>query len=154
MTVDIKALLKKKTGEVKRPPSVPAGTWRLRVTGAPKLITSREKKTPGFEYPLQVLEPVGSDIDADDLKEFLEFYEGDPKRATKKITFWITEDALSMLTDFFKEVCKLNPDLTIEESNAEVTNITILGTFMKQLSDRGEAYTRLEVTDLAPDTAA
>lgn len=152
MVVNLKQMLQQKLGDVKPSPHVPAGTWRLRLIGAPKFVKSSKKQTPGYEFTVGLVAPQ-ADVDEVEFAEFSEFHGGKIETVTKRISFWLTPDSLSMLTDFLQQVCKLSKDLDIQEGLAATTGIELLGTFQKVIVGEGEKSretTRLDTPDLAP----
>ena len=147
---NLKDLLSRKLGDVKQPPHIPAGTWRLRSMVKPVFRKSREKQTPGYEFTLGLVSAM-DDVDEVEFAEFSEFYVGNFSGVSKKVTFWITDGNLFMFTNFLKDVCGLSPDLGIEEALASTLNVEMLGVFKKQISERnGLPFTALDSSDLAP----
>lgn len=150
--VNLKQMLSQKLGDVKPSPHVPAGTWRLRLIGAPKFTKSSKKQTPGYEFTVGLIAPM-PDVDEVEAAEFAEFHGGRVETVTKRVSFWLTPDSLSMLTEFLQNVCKIDANLDIQEGLAATTGVEILGTFQKVIVGEGEKAretTRLDTGDLAP----
>lgn len=93
-TPDFTKLLGGQADDSKPPPTVPAGSYRLLVKGS-EFGASSVKETPFVRFNFQIT-ALGPDIDPDDLAGI--------KWETKALRrdFYLTEDALFMLTDFFK----------------------------------------------------
>lgn len=92
--MNLASLLNKPAEEVRRPVALPEGTYYGTVK-THEFITSSQKKTPGVEYTL-ALTHAHEDVD---LSEF-QSAGGALEDKTLKTTFWLSENALFMLTDF------------------------------------------------------
>lgn len=88
------ALLDMNAADVKRPPALPQGTYLAQIVQNEGIAFSEKKKTPFTRYnvvPIQGLEDVdGAALDGIDLS-----------KKKLRLDFYLTEDALWRLTDFF-----------------------------------------------------
>lgn len=94
-------LLDKPLDDVKRPPSLPAGTYGAIIKQF-EPTESGEKKTPGIKFHFHNLSP-GADIDPSDLVDS----EGAPiNLAAKQLstTFWLTPDSEYRLKEFIESL--------------------------------------------------
>lgn len=90
-------LLNKPVDDVKRPPSLPAGTWNATIKSY-EATESGEKKTPGIKFFFHNLQP-GPDIESQDLIDS----DGSPINLANKqlqTTFWLTPDSEYRLKEF------------------------------------------------------
>lgn len=91
------SLLDVPADQVKRPAPLPKGTYLLLCSKFEPVVSS-QKKTPGIRYIFNVLQ-AHSDVDQTQLAEI--------ENLTKRVVrydFWVTEDALFMLTEFHKTI--------------------------------------------------
>lgn len=114
-------LLSLPSGDIEKPPLLPAGTYIGQITKGDK-VESREKKTPGLRFFVKLLEP-GRDFAPDAF--------ADPKvsaRVSKfegHTDFWVTEDSLFRLRDFVCGVLGEKPgQRTIKEQLPDTINKT------------------------------
>lgn len=98
MTVDFRKLLDKPMDEIKRPPSLPAGTYFGTVTKY-EFGESNNKKTPYLRLLLNVTS-AGEDVDQEALKEI------DLSKKQLRKDFYITPDAEYRIKEFL-ESCQI-----------------------------------------------
>ena len=94
MSVDLSALLSVKAAAVEKPKPLPTGHYGWLVGGF-EAVKSSKKGTPGIEFKVTPFE-AKDDVDQDELAMVK-----DPFTKPRRITFWLTEESLFMLTSFF-----------------------------------------------------
>lgn len=94
MAVDLSQLLARKADEIEKPSPMPVGHYGFTVMKY-EAVESGQKKTPGVEFTVVPFESK-EDVDADELAKVK-----DPFKRNMRLTFWITEDSLFRLKDFF-----------------------------------------------------
>jgi hypothetical protein len=102
MSVNLSALLNTSADEVKRPVPLNDGSY-YGVVKSHAMVESREKKTPGVEYTVELTHAAdGTDLvgyDEDNNEVTLE-----PTGKQFRTTFYLTENSLFMLKDFIKSL--------------------------------------------------
>lgn len=106
-------------------------------------VRSREKKTPGVQFTFKYLECLSDPLP-----------EGLPEDITKrkaKDTFWVTEDSLHILAQWLKEVIKVDPTLSGEDSLNAAKGATLLATVKHEPFQDDPGKFRTVLTDYQPD---
>lgn len=96
------AILDKAPTDIKAPTALPVGTYLTVVQGLPRYDKSTKKGTEYAEYTLSILQ-AGEDVDPDELAAV----EGGVAGKTIKATFYLTDNSLWRLKEFF-EHCGLD----------------------------------------------
>lgn len=95
-------ILDRAPSEIERPKPLPEGTYTALIKGLYEEVKSSKKQTPGVKFNFQIL-AADEDVDPDALTEWMTRQDGSSKSlqdATISTTYWITEGAAFMLTDF------------------------------------------------------
>ncbi len=108
---------------IKRPPTLPAGTWSFIVKEYSEV--QAKSGTRGIQVEFQVGDPEG-DVDDTALNEFLN-EGGDPKKKTMRYSFWITRDAAWRLADFLRKAGVDVDGKTFKQALAEVVGCSVMG---------------------------
>lgn len=133
------ALLNVKADTVEKPKPLPQGTYLGTITGH-EFDESQKKKTPFVRFHIQ---PVSPEPDVDE--ELFTEFGGQAKLASKKqrTDFYLTEDSMFRLTDFLKDVCKLDADgRTLAELIPETTGVQIKFNISHSINN-GEVYANI-----------
>ena len=93
-TPNLASLLNKSADDVKRPVPLPDGTY-FGIIESHEFTESSQKKTPGVQYNIR-LTHAHEDVDLSDF----ESEGGVVAEKNMRTTFWLSENALFMLTDF------------------------------------------------------
>lgn len=154
---DYTELLNAPAGDVKRPPNIPAGTWRLQVL---KYAFDKrgQNKTDCCLVDFKLLAPhtkddgTPADVVPTELAEFLEFYGGDASKRQVTVTFWMTQDAMHFLTQtFLIGALRLDPSISTKELLPQMMNRECLGTITTFVRNDGSGTgTSLDASKLAP----
>jgi len=99
-----------KVGEVKAPSLLPVGHYMGLITGQPETGNSAKKQTPFVTFQVKLTEALG-DVDQDELNAL----EGNPLDKTRDLTYYLSPNALFMLTDLVKSLGG-SDQMTIMES--------------------------------------
>lgn len=105
-------ILDRRPDEIERPKPLPQGTYRAIVKGMYEEVISSQKKTPGVKFQFQIVS-AGDDVDQEALNEWSQRKDGSTRvlsDATLSTTFWVTEGAAFMLTDFLTNLGLLDED--------------------------------------------
>lgn len=138
---DFTQLLKTNLDTVKRPPTLPAGTFHGRITKY-EFGESKEKKTPYVRFHVQLLSP-GADIASEDMQDA----DGTPIDISKRQLrqdFFLTQDSMYRIKEFM-ESCGISTsgrslDITIPELlNAPV----LVGVVQSNSRDGSEIYNNI-----------
>lgn len=89
-------LAQMRVGDVKPPPILPVGHYDGLIVGDYKTGNSSQKQTPFVTYEVK-LNGARGDVDQSALAEIY-----DPFGRTQELTFWLSPNALYILTDFAK----------------------------------------------------
>lgn len=92
---DFDNLLDAPVGDFKPPITVPPGHYKLRVDKH-EMVKSGKKGTPGVRFHFNIVSAL-DDVDADDLAQVK-----DIQKKNLREDFWLVEDAMFRLNDFFK----------------------------------------------------
>jgi hypothetical protein len=95
---NISDILNRKAEDVEAPKPLPPGSYNCIVKGLPEQGESSKKKTPFLKFTLQITSP-REDVDEEAIEEY-----GDVVGKTIDATYYITDDALFMLTDFLESL--------------------------------------------------
>lgn len=95
---NISDILNRPADEVEAPKPLPPGSYNCVVKGLPEQGESSKKKTPFLKFALQITS-ARDDVDEDALKEY-----GPVAGKIIDATYYITDDALFMLTDFLSSL--------------------------------------------------
>jgi hypothetical protein len=98
------SILDRKSGDVKRPPPFPTGTYVWVTKGLPEHGKSAQKLTPFVKF---LVAPVAAldDVDQEALQAF-----GGIAGVTKELTFYDTEKSGYRLAEFLKDDLKIDDD--------------------------------------------
>ena len=129
---DFQELLNKKASEVEPPKALPAGVYQFQIEKS-EFGKSRQKQTPFVEFMCRATEPF-EDVDDESLEE----YGGLSDKSKLRITFYITEDSLFRLTNFFEHLGLEEGDKSINELIPDCPGQVFLGTVSHELSQDGE----------------
>lgn len=134
--VDFSELLNVEANKVERPPAKPVGTYVLRVTKTPEQIESREKKTPGLQFTFAYVEAL-ADVDPELLENV------DLSKGTIRDTFWITEDSLYRLKEFYEKAGADIESKTFKELVPESANMEVLA-HVVQVPGRDSMFNQID----------
>src|SRR5580693_8580985 len=95
---NISDILNRPAEDVEAPKPLPPGSYNCIVKGLPEQGESSKKKTPFLKFALQITSP-REDVDEEALTEY-----GDVVGKQIDATYYITDDALFMLTDFLESL--------------------------------------------------
>lgn len=137
-------LLNTPLDDVERPKPLPAGSYLCVVKGLPEHGKSAKKQTPFVNFtlaPQQALE----DVDTDALEEM-----GGLENKTIKATYYLTENSLWRIKDFF-ETCGIDiSGKTIDQASEETVNCQVVAVMKHEASEDGTAvFAKLASTALA-----
>lgn len=134
---NLAALLNTKADEVERPLALPDGTY-FGIIRRHEFITSSQKKTPGVQYTSEITH-AHEDVD---LADYLD-KDGNTKEVRGKevrSTFWLSEKALFMLTDFI-ESCGIDPaGRSLGELIPQVIGQPVVLDIVRTPLDSGEGF--------------
>lgn len=129
MAVDFSSLLNKPTDDIKRPPSLPAGSY-FGIIEKHAFDESREKKTPYVSYTVKLTGEYGEDVD-------LEAVQGiEISKRTMRKDFYLTEDALWRLKEFLESCNIPMAGRSLGETIPEAVNCRVLCEVSSQLDRR------------------
>lgn len=132
-TPDFDALLSSTGGDVKRPPTLPSGTYYGIVTKYEQG-KSRDKQTPYYRFHVQIQE-AGADISPSDLEGI------DLSKKSLRTDFYLTHDAAYRLKDFI-ESCGIDTSgLPIKAWPQEVMNAEVM---MTVVPSKNEGFTEIK----------
>lgn len=154
---DYTELLNKPAGDVKRPPNIPAGTWRLQVLKY-SFDKRGENKTDCCLVDFKVLGPLTkedgtpADVNPQELADFQAFYANEPASRNTQVTFWMTQDAMHFLTQtFLIGALQLDPGTSTKELLPQMVNRECVGTFTQYVRKDGSGVgTSLDASRLGP----
>lgn len=129
---DFASLLSKNIEDIEAPKPIPVGEYRLRVEGSEE-VTSSKKGTPGLKFSFLVV-AADSNIDKDELGDAV----GNKKIST---TFWITENAMSMLSEFLKNLGIASGALA--QGVLEAPGKEVYASVTQKPSDNGRLYNEI-----------
>mgnify|MGYP000110663499 CR=1 FL=1 len=95
--VDFSALLSKPADEIKRPPALPAGTYKG-IIKTHKFDESSEKKTPYVRFDVKFTGEFLEDVDANDVEGI------DIAKRTLSKDYYLTEDAIYRLKEMLESL--------------------------------------------------
>lgn len=98
------SILDRPSGEIKRPPPMPTGTYVWVVKGLPRLDKSTQKQTDFAEFTVAPTAPL-DDVDLEALQEV-----GGLAGKQTTLTFYITEKSAYRLTEFIVDDLKIDND--------------------------------------------
>ena len=131
------------------PPPLPVGGYHCVVAGLPEEVESSEKKTPGYQFTLNIT-GADEDVDAEELDKL-----GGLDGKSLKHTFWISQDpnkvetTVAMLRDFL-EKCGISPEgKSIMAMIDEVPNSEVIA-YVKHTPLQGRDGFRAEIAKFAP----
>lgn len=107
-------ILDRPSGEIKRPPALPVGTYLWVIKGLPRQDKSSKKQTEFVEFnvtPLQALE----DVDAEQLAEI-----GGLAEKSSTLTFYLTDKSAYRLVEFMRD------DLQIDDEDGNKSSRQML----------------------------
>jgi hypothetical protein len=147
----LSSILDRQAGDAERPKPLPVGTYRAIVFGAPRFDKSTKKGTDYVEFTLK-LQSAEDDVDQEDLQAALTKKTGETvplNQKTNRLTFYLTEDAVYRLDEFFKH-CGLDIEetpMSRRQAAAEIQNSEVLVHLKHTPSDDGEAvYANIDKT--------
>lgn len=129
--VDLSALLAQKADTIEKPKPLPTGHYGWMV-GSFEPVTSSKKGTPGIEFQVTPYE-AKDDVDQDELAKVK-----DPFKKARRLTFWLTEDSLFMLTSFFEKLGLDMTDKSISELLPETQTCQFTAPIVHQMRDNGD----------------
>lgn len=106
---NLASLLNTRASDVKRPVALPDGTF-YGIIKSHEFVQSSQKKTPGIQYNIG-LTLAHEDVDLSDFQEA----GGVLTEKTMRTTFWLSEGALFMFTDFLASLGIEPGDRTLGE---------------------------------------
>lgn len=136
------SVLDTKVEDIERPKAMPVGQYVFMVKGQPEFIESREKKTPGVKFTLNVIQAIEETVDLDALTEWQTKKDGTTKNlqeATQSITFWLTEGSAWGVKDFIRHCGVDDTDMTLRQAIAETPGCQVIGTVKHRSSEDGTA---------------
>lgn len=141
MAANMQDILDRQSNTVERPKPLPVGPYIWSITGVPTHGKSKQKQTPFVEFVVKPLQ-AGEEVDPDDLQAALTRLDGNNKALgdqTKRLTFYLTEDALWRLTNFLDD-CKAGDDtMSIRQRIENTPGCQFIGVISHSVSDDGEA---------------
>jgi hypothetical protein len=147
----LSSILDRQAGDAERPKPLPVGTYRAIVLGAPRFDKSSKKGTDYVEFTLK-FQSAEEDVDEDDLKSALTKKSGETialNQKTARLTFYLTEDAVYRLDEFFKH-CGLDIEetpMSRRQAAAEIQNSEVLVHLKHVPSEDGESvYANIDKT--------
>jgi hypothetical protein len=133
------------------PPPLPEGSYHCVVAGLPEEVESSEKKTPGYQFTLNIIGAL-EDVDEAELKEI-----GGIDGKSLRHTQWISQEpikqetSVAMLRDFL-EKCGISPEgKSVMGMIDEVPNSEVIA-FIKHTPLRGRDGFRAEIVKFVPVT--
>lgn len=137
MTVDFNALLSKNVGDVEAPKPLPPGSYLFSV-GRHEFGESSQKHTPYVRFWNTPVSS-GADVDASLLPDGWNAKE-------MRLDFYLTENAMFMLRDFFEKTLKLNiAGLTFTDIIPTTAGLMFMGTVTQEVNgDR--VYSNIDTT--------
>ncbi len=139
---DFSQLLKTNLDTIKKPPTLPAGTFHGRISKY-EFGESQEKKTPYLRLHLQLLSP-GADIASEDMSDS----DGRPidlaKRQMRK-DYFLTEDAMYRLKEFIESCGISTAGRSLDVTIPELLNAPVLvGVIQSNSRDGTEQYNNVQ----------
>lgn len=116
MSTSWNELAQTKVGEVKPPALLPIGHYAGLVVGEYETGNSAKKQTPFVTFQVKLTEALG-DVDAEELQAI----EGDPFEKTRDLTYYLSPNALFMLTEF-AQALGCSDQATIMEAIEHIQN--------------------------------
>lgn len=147
---NISDILNRPAEDVEAPKPLPVGSYNCIVKGLPEQGESSKKKTPFLKFNLQITSP-REDVDEDEIKEY-----GEVVGKSIDATYYITDEALFMLTDFLEA---LGIDFTggksVSAAIDETPNMEVVAFIKHEPSQDGKRFfARLGKTARASDLEA
>lgn len=141
--VDVKSLLGRKIEDVEAPKPVPAGHYKATIRGH-EFGKSTKNQTPYVRFIVTLSDP---DDDVDD--SALDAFGGLEKLMNRKmyVTFFLTEDAIFRLRDFFEKDLKLDiSGRNFDDVIPEVNGLDFKVLIEQTLSDKGQIFSNIAST--------
>lgn len=137
---NIAHILDKPSNQIERPKPLPMGNYIFVVKGLPRYDKSSKKQTEFAEHTLQVLQPQ-EDVDQEALEEWMRKEDGTTKSitdATMKATFYLTEAAAFMYTDFLN-ACQAGEETdSLRFRGQSAAGCQVIGTVVHRPSQDGK----------------
>jgi hypothetical protein len=134
-------ILNRQSNTIERPKPIPVGTYLWVVQGLPRQDKSQKKGTPFVEFTCKPLS-AQDNVDPDDLGTMLTRADGQKKALqdqVRKLTFYLTEDALWRLTKFLDDCQAGDESMTLAQRISETPNCQFYGDITHSSSEDGEA---------------
>lgn len=134
-------ILNRQSNSIERPKPLPVGSYLWVVQGLPRQDKSAKKGTPFVEFTAKPLS-AEDNVEAEDLATALTRADGQKKALqdqTRKLTFYLTEDALWRLTQFLDHCGAGDENMTLAQRIAETPNCQFYGDITHSSSEDGEA---------------
>jgi|EndMetStandDraft_8_1072994.scaffolds.fasta_scaffold146964_2 hypothetical protein len=139
---DFSQLLKTNLDTVKKPPTLPAGTFHGRISKY-EFGESAEKKTPYLRLHLQLLSP-GADIASEDMRDSEGVSIDLAKRQMRK-DYYLTEDAMYRLKEFIESCGISTAGRSLDVTIPELLNAPVLvGIIQSNSKDGTEQYNNVQ----------
>lgn len=121
--------------EVERPKPLPVGTYLFAVTGPHEDKTVGKNNTRVAEFKARPVSAM-DDVDRESLADY-----GFPTEKTVRLSFFLTEDAIYRLKDFYVDVLgKDSEGKTIRQMLSELPGSTFLGIIQHRPSEDGKQF--------------
>jgi hypothetical protein len=131
---NLSSLLNKPADEVKRPVALPDGTY-YGIIKSHQFTESKQKKTPGVEYTVG-LTHAHDDVDLSDFNE----EGGTLDEKQMRTTFWLSDGALFMLTDFITSCGVESAGRSLGELIPQVHGQPVVLDVVRKPTESGEGF--------------
>jgi hypothetical protein len=128
-------ILSRKSSEIKAPKPLPPGSYVWLIEGQPRFDRSTKQQTDFVEFTCRCLQP-REDVDQTALQEA-----GGAVGKTRRLTFWITEEAVSRLSNKqgtgFLEQLGIDGDISVAEKVSMAPGRQFIGHIRHKASQDG-----------------